>query len=89
MFVLMTSGPDAATYQLVADEHIDLREHVGRRVELDGVIRQQQSAQSRATAPANDQAVGTAGQPSVSTRTEVDVRQFEVSTVKSVGSECK
>lgn len=89
-FVLMTSGPDAATYHLVADENIDLREHVGRRVELDGVIRQQQSSSARATAPGDDEPVGTAGQrPTVSTRTEVDVRRFEVSAVKSVGSECK
>lgn len=88
-FVLLTTGPDAATYQVVADESVDLREHVGRRVELDGVIRQQQSASARSTAPAADQPVGTGGSPSVSTRTEVDVRRFEVSTVKSVGSECK
>jgi hypothetical protein len=88
-FVLTTSGLQAATYHLVPDEGIDLREHVGREIQVDGVIRTQQQTTATASSPADPNAVGTAGQPAVATRTELDVNRFEVSSVKSVGQGCK
>lgn len=91
-FVLLTTGIQGATYQLVPDEGIDLREHVGHLISLDGIVREQQQTTSTATSPAqaaDKSAVGTTGAPTVSTRTELDVKRFEVRAVKSVGNYCK
>lgn len=89
-FVLTTTGQQAATYHLVPDEGVDLREHIGRQIQVDGIIREQQRTTSTAAAtPADDKAVGTAGAPTVATRTQLDMKRFEVSTLKSIGGDCK
>ncbi len=90
-FVLTTSGTDVATYNLVGREGINLADHVGHQVEVNGILVAQQATASRSDAPADSsRATGTAGgTPSVATRTTVDIRQFEVNTVRPTGQDCR
>jgi hypothetical protein len=88
-FVLTTGGTDVATYNLVGDESINLRDHVGKRIQVDGVLTAQQQTQTDAAAPAEDRANGTSGTSTVDTRTALDVRQLEVRAVKAVSGDCK
>lgn len=89
-FVLTTGGTDVATYNLVAREGVNLADHVGHQVEVNGVLTAQQETASRAQAPAGTgSATGTTGTPTVATRTEVDIRQFEVNTIRPTGQDCR
>jgi hypothetical protein len=88
-FVLTTSGTDVATYNLVGVEGVNLHDHTGKQVEVNGVLVAQQQTASRAAAPADDKATGTAGTPSVETRTTVDIRQIEVNSIRRTGGDCK
>lgn len=88
-FVLITGGTDVATYNLVGDESVNLRDHVGRRVQVDGVLTAQQQTATRAAAPAANQPTGTSGTATVETRTALDIRQLEVRSVRPVGEDCK
>ena len=93
-FVVTTAksegGSETATYQLVGNPGANLSDHIGRRVEVTGVIRQSQELASTERArPA--EAKGTAGspdKPTVETRTDVEIKQLEVSSIKSVGGRC-
>jgi hypothetical protein len=89
-FVLTTGGTDVATYNLIGREGVNLADHVGRQVEVNGILLAQKQTATRAEGPARgDKPTGTAGTPSVSTRAEVDIRQLEVNTVRSTGQECR
>lgn len=95
-FVLMTSaasGPAgdstaSATYQLAGASGVNLRDHVGRRIEVEGVLRAQQQSESRAAGPAANAPTGTAGSPRVETTTEVDIKHLDVSSVKPLADDC-
>ena len=91
-----TSGAEqaeTATYQLHLDpqaQSIDMQPHVGRMVEVSGVVRTEQEIANRAAAaPAGERATGTAGTPTVQTTTTVALKQLEVSSVKPLGAECE
>ena len=89
-FVLTTSGTDVATYSLVSRGGVTLADHVGHQVEVNGVLVSQQQTASRAETPAaGDTATGTTGTPTVATRTNVDIRQLEVNTVRPTGQDCR
>ncbi len=88
-FVLTTSGPGAATYNLVGVKGATLHDHTGKQVEVNGTLVAQQRTASRAAAPAEDKATGTAGTPEVETRTSVDIRQIEVSAIRRTGGDCQ
>jgi hypothetical protein len=88
-FVLTAGGPGAATYNLVGVEGVNLHDHTGKQVEVNGVLVAQQRTASRAAAPATDTATGTAGTPEVETRTTVDIRQIEVNSIRRAGGDCK
>lgn len=88
-FVLTSGGPGAATYNLVGVEGVNLLDHTGKLVEVNGVLVAQQQTASRVAAPAADKATGTAGTPAVETRTTVDIRQIEVKTVRRTGGDCR
>jgi hypothetical protein len=88
-FVLTTAGTDVATYNLLGREGVNLADHVGHQVEVNGILTAQQQMTSRAQAPADDRATGTSGTPTVATRTNVDIRQLEVNTVRATGQDCK
>jgi hypothetical protein len=92
-FVLTASEPsqatDTATYQLVGNPSVDLRSHVGQRVEVSGVVRQQQEVATRtAPAPAGERETGTSGTPKVETSTKVAFKQLDVSGLKPLGESC-
>ena len=92
-FVLTSSqvndGTTPATYQLHGSAGVNLADHVGKRVEVNGVLREQaQIATTESKQPAEDRAKGTAGTPSVQTATQVSIRQLDVTSVKSAGADC-
>lgn len=85
-----TTSGQTATYQLYGSENVDMRSHVGTRVEVSGVVRTQQQIASRTpTAPADDKATGTSGTPTVQTTTEVAIKELDVNAVKPLGENCE
>lgn len=88
-YVLTTTGTDVATYNLVGDESVNLRDHVGKQIEVEGVLTSQQQTATRAAAPSEERATGTSGTPAVETRTAVDIRRLEVRTVRPTENDCK
>ena len=90
-YVLTTGGTDVATYNLVTDEAVNLRDHVGKEITVEGVLTAQQETATRAAAPADRPtgATGTTGSPMVETRTAVDIRRLEVRTVQPTTNDCK
>jgi hypothetical protein len=96
-FVLMqdasnTGAQATANYQLVGVDGVDLRQHIGERVQVTGVLASQQEVASRSTpAPAqqkDDKPTGTTGKPTVQTETQVDIRTLQVKSVNPQGGKC-
>jgi len=92
-FVLTTAqsadGTMPATYQLHGSAGVNLADHVGKRIEVNGVLREQaQISTSESKQPAGDKAAGTTGTPSVQTETQISIRQLEVTAVKQAGGDC-
>ena len=90
-FVLTTARStdgQTATYQLHPIPGIQLAEHVGRQVEVNGVLRAQQEVSTSSSTQPAGKPTGTAGTPEVSTSTELAVRQLEVQQVRPVGEHC-
>ena len=96
-FVLTTSEAQeqgrTATYALNYPAGLqpeDLREHVGRQVAVQGVVQTQQGVTAHTPgAPAASDAVGTAGQPTVATTTELAVRHLQVETLRPLDQACE
>jgi hypothetical protein len=95
-FVVTTSEAEqegsTRTYALnyaAGSQPEDLQEHVGKRVEVQGVVRSQQAVtgQTPATPPANEP-VGTGGEPRVQTSTTLAVEQLEVSALRPLADGC-
>lgn len=81
---------ETATYQLMGSQSTNLSEHIGRQVEVSGVIRQSQELASteRARPARPEGTAGSAGKPTVDTRTDVEIKQLEVSSVKALEGKC-
>ena len=93
-FVLTTSmsedGRAPVTYQVVGSSNVNLMEHVGHRVAIQGIVREQQSATTATTsAPATDKPKGTAGTPTVQTSATLQVRRLEASSVARASGDCE
>ena len=91
-FVLTTKVPDsanAATYNLNANAQVNLRQYVGQEVEVSGTTRSEQQVTSSSGATPQKPAKGTSGTPTVETKTEVDVRQLDVNSVRPTGQKCE
>ena len=93
-FVLTTSqtenGVNPATYQLAGSGGVNLRDHVGNRIEVTGTLTEQQhTATTDARTPAPQQAEGTAGKASVQTGTQLAIRRMAVTAVRSAGGKCE
>jgi hypothetical protein len=93
-FVLTTSQTDdgrpPVTYAVVGTSGVNLKEHVGERVAINGIVREQQSATTAsASAPATDKPQGTAGTPSVQTTATLQMRRIEVSTINRAAGDCE
>ncbi len=92
-YVLTTSetkdGMSPATYVLASNNGVNLRDNVGNRVEVTGVLstEQQVSTTSPATSPRN-KPTGTSGTPTISTQTQLDMRRLEVSSVNKLADRC-
>ena len=82
---------DTATYQLVSNAGVNLADHIGRQVEVSGTVKQTQELASRDRAqPAQPEGTsGSAGKPMVETRTEVDIKQIDVTGIKPLGTRCE
>ncbi len=93
-FVLTTAqtvdGTPAATYQLSGVPDMNLQDHLGKRVEVSGVVDQQsQIATRQPSQPADDKATGTAGTPTVQTGTQLSIKRLDVKTIKRAGGDCQ
>ena len=93
-FVLTTAqsvdGSTPATYQLHGSAGVNLADHVGKRIEVNGVLREQaQIATREPSQAAEDKAKGTSGTPAVQTTTQVAIRQLDVTAVKQAGGDCE
>ena len=94
-FVLTTAqtvdGTPAATYQLQGSAGVNLADHIGKRIEVNGVVREQAQIATREAAQpaAGDKATGTGGTPTVQTNTQLSIRQLDVAGVKAAGGDCQ
>jgi hypothetical protein len=94
-FVLTAARTDGSgetgTYQLVGSPNVNLRDHLGHRVEVHGTVEAQQEIASRTTAqaPADNQPTGTSGAPKVETKTELDIKRVSVDSVKPLDEKCE
>lgn len=91
-FVLTTEGSTdtgaAITYQLTGANGVELSDHVGQQVEVSGTLRAEQQMTSSGESVDKDRAEGTAGTPVVETKSEIGIRQLDVSSVKPMGTRC-
>ena len=89
-FVLTASAADpdskSATYQLIGHD-VPLREYVGQQVEVEGTLRAEEAVATDGVSVQKPKK-GTEGTPTVETKTELDVRQMTVSSVKPSGQRC-
>ena len=67
---------------------MNLRDHIGRQVEVSGILNAQQRIATRSTTDPAPTATGTAGTPEVSTTTQLDIKRLDVQRVRPVGDEC-
>jgi hypothetical protein len=93
-YVLMASqttggATDTATYQLTARDEDNLRQYVGQKVQVAGTLRTEQEVASNGVATEQKPAKGTSGTPTVDTKTEVDVKRLDVTTITPTGSRCE
>lgn len=92
-FVLTTAqtgdSAETVTYHLTGVQGVNLRDHIGRKVEVSGVVRSEQRAASVSPSQQADRATGTAGTPTVQTRTQLQVREMDVQSVKPTEEKCE
>jgi hypothetical protein len=93
-FVLTTSqtedGRPPITYEVVGAAGVNIKEHVGERVAINGVVREQQSTTTAsATAPATDKPQGTSGTPNVQTTATLQMRRIDVSAINRAAGDCE
>jgi hypothetical protein len=95
-FVLTTAqtadGTPAATYHLTGDPGVNLVDHIGRRVEVSGLVNEQAQITTRQAQQPAENATGTAGRPgtpTVQTGTELAIKRLVISSVKRAGGDCE
>lgn len=81
-------APETATFQLIGAKDVNLDEHVGEQVEVSGIVRTEQQIVSGGGAVELQSTKGTTGTAVVETKTELDVKRLEVSSVKPTGHRC-
>ena len=68
----------------------NLNDHIGERVEVTGIIAEQQHvATTEAARPADEKATGTAGTPTVQTGSQLALRSLQVKQVRQVAGRCE
>jgi len=93
-YVLTTAqsvdGTPAATYHLHGSAGVNLADHIGKRIEVNGTLREQAQIATRDAARAADEkSTGTGGAPTVQTTTELSIRQLDVTAVNPASGECE
>jgi hypothetical protein len=93
-FVLTTSlandGRRPTTYQLSGSGGVNLSDHIGERVSVQGVVRaQQESTTATSETPANAKPQGTSGAPTVSTTATLDLKRMDVTSVSRAEGKCE
>ena len=83
-----TGAEQTANYQLVGVDGVDLRQHIGKRVQVTGVLASQQEVATSSTPTQENKATGTAGKPTVQTQTQLDIRTLQVKSVNPQGGKC-
>ena len=83
------NGNAPATYLLMPENGLNLRDNVGHKVQVSGVVSKQQavSTMTPPSAPAN-KAEGTSGKPTVETQTQLEMRRFDVSSLNKIADDC-
>ena len=77
-----------ATYQLQPAEGVALAEHIGKEVEVEGVIVAQQEITTQSS-PQRAKPTGTGGTPTVSSTTELDIKKLTVRSVRPIDDHCR
>ena len=92
-FVLTVSessgGSQAGTYQLSSAQNVNLKDYVGQEVTVNGIVRAQQQIVSQGAPVEERPARGTSGTPTVETKSEVDVKQLQVTSMTPTGKNCE
>ena len=73
---------------LVGDETAKLREHIGRRVEVDGTVQAQQETASRTTARPKSGRPARAERRRCRFQTEIEIKRLWVSSAKPLDEKC-
>ena len=84
-----TAASVPATYHLDGADSANLAGHVGKRVEVTGVIAEQQHVATTEPATPADKATGTSGTPTVQTGTQLAIRRVQVQQVRPVAGSCE
>lgn len=79
---------ETATFQLTGPERLNLRSYVGQKVEVSGTLRAEEAVTSRGEATEQKAAKGTSGTPVVETKSQVEIKQLVVSSVKPIADRC-
>lgn len=94
-FVLTTTATGAAsvpaTYHLTSTGNLNLQDHIGKRVEVAGVVEAQSQIATREAPQPADNATGTAGAPgtpTVQTGTRLNVQRMNVTNIRATGEDC-
>ncbi len=77
------------TYQLIGGDAAAFRNNVGQRVEVSGTVEAEQQVATSSGAIPENRAKGTSGTPTVETKTNVDIKRLDVTTVKPTGDRCQ
>lgn len=80
---------ETATYQLVGEQTDALKDQIGKQVQVTGTLEAQSQIASSSTATApKESATGTAGTPTVQTRTSLEINRLTVTGVTPLGDKC-
>jgi hypothetical protein len=94
-FVLTTSrteeGTTPTTYHLTGNPGVNLQDHIGKRIEVTGVVDRQAQFALREAPKTAENATGTAGSagtPTVQTGAQLNIQRLNVTGVKPADGEC-
>ena len=79
---------EPVTYQLNGGDASALRDGAGKEVEISGVLRAEQQIASKGST-SETPAKGTSGTAVVETRTDLKMRQLDVTTVRATANKCE
>lgn len=94
-FVLTTTATEgdsrSVTYHLTDPGNVTLKDHIGKQVQVSGVVEAQAQIVARESAKPAENATGTAGAPgtpTVQTGTRLSVQRMDVKSIQPTGEEC-